>query len=746
MTDRPAPCAIEAVAEGITRIRFPAGAQDGGGRQSYLSPGAALVRDAAAAAPAMDAAVAARLDAAGEGIEILGATGAPVLRIRFADVATGPGTRLRATLAGQQHFYGLGESGQQFDRLGAARRLWNSQGNHGSGGDIAIPLLVSTAGYALFFDNPSRSWITAGDSVGPAAAIEYHAEAGALDLYVVAGADLRGVLGGVARLLGRAPMPPRWALGFMQSSRFFDDADDLLGLLRTMREKRLPCDAFIFLSTYDSGQGWNRGVGHLEFHPGLLPDPAALLAEMRALGFRVFAHEYPALHRDSPLHAEAAANGYLLGYGYPDQRPHPPGSTNYREGQRFIDFSDPEARRWWWDAHRPLLEAGIDAWWLDGGEGPPADAALRAGPGLTVHNRYDLLRQQAFAEGEARDRPDRRAFLLCRSGGPGMQRFGAAAWSGDVNCSFATLEEQVAVGLNLAMSGVPWWGTDIGGFYKVDADNAELFARWFQFGAFCPVFRAHGHSWREHLPWSHGPAVEAICRRYLELRYRLLPYAYTLAAQAHRDGLPMMRPMVLNYPGDARFWQVGTQYLWGDDLLVAPVTRAGATHWPVLIPDSEWQDYWTGETHRGPCAVTVAAPLDRLPLFLRAGAIIPLGPARQCVDAAGEAEITLLVVPAARGAGALYDDDGATHAYRDGRCAVTTFAMARDEDGLVIEVAPPAGDASVIPAGRRYVLSVRMPHPPRAVEGAGPEAWRHDPKEGVLTVPLGASGRVRILP
>ena len=714
------PPAITACAEGITRIRLGPGGH---------SPVHSYLEDRAW--PPSDAQPAARL--AGQVVEILAAPDRPVLRLPLAALRRhGGGTRLRIAMLGEQHFYGLGESGQQFDRLGATRRLWNSQANHGSGADMAIPLLVSTAGYALFFDNSSEGLVTPGDSVGSSAAIEYRAAEGPVDLYVLTGADLRAVLARAADLLGHAPMPPRWALGFMQSSRHFTDTDDLLSLTRTMRGKRLPCDAFIFLSTYGPGQGWNRGVGHLGFHPGLIPDPGAVVGEMRADGFRVFGHEYPALHEDSPLHAEADARGFLLDYGYPDERPFPPGAINYREGQRFLDFSRPEARRWWWDAHRDLAALGIEGWWLDGGEGPPAETPLAAGSGTALHNRYDLLRHQAFAEGEARDTPGRRTFLLCRSGGPGMQRFGAAAWSGDIDCTFPTLEQQVAVGLNMGMSGVPYWGTDIGGFYKVVPDNAELFIRWFQFGAFCPVFRAHGHTWREHLPWSHGPEAEAICRRYLDLRYRLLPYTYTLAHAAHREGLPFMRPLVLDQPGDARLWQLGTEYLWGDDLLVAPVTRAGATHWPVTFPDGTWFDHWTGDAYHGPCSATVAAPLDRLPLFVRAGSMIPFGPPKQFDGEVPDTEITLLIHPAAFGHGLLYEDDGTSRAHENGAFALTRFGMEEADGVLAVDVSAPEGDASVVPAGRRYTLRIRAPEAPGRVEGGD---WQHG-EDGFLTVRL----------
>ena len=256
--------------------------------------------------------------------------------------------------------------------------------------------------------------------------------------------------------------------------------------------------------------------------------------------------------------------------------------------------------RWWWAAHRDLVRLGIAGWWLDGGEGPPATATLHAGDGTLLHNIYDRLRHQAFAEGEAADRPDQRVFLLCRSGAAGMQRFGATCWSGDINNDFPTLEAQIPLGLNTGLSGIPYWGTDIGGFFHPIPETGELYARWFQLGAFSPIFRSHGWVWREHVPWAHGPEVEAICRRYAELRYRLLPYTYTLAWEAHTLGLPLMRPLVLNYPDDPRVWTLGHEFLWGDDLLVAPVTREGATAWPVYLPAGRWYDFWTGAPLRRP--------------------------------------------------------------------------------------------------------------------------------------------------
>jgi alpha-glucosidase (family GH31 glycosyl hydrolase) len=302
----------------------------------------------------------------------------------------------------------------------------------------------------------------------------------------------------------------------------------------------------------------------------------------------------------------------------------------------------------------------------------------------------------------------------------------------------------VAVGLNLGLSGVPFWGTDIGGFYQVERPDPELYARWFAFGAFCPVFRAHGHNWRDHLPWAHGEAIEAICRRFLELRYALMPYTYTLAWEAHRRGLPLMRPLALTDPADSAGRQLGTQYCWGNDLLVAPVTRAGATHWPVTLPAGEWFDFWSGERHRGPAAITVAAPLERIPLFVRAGSIIPMAPVVHYDGEQPVRDITLLIHPRpGRQEAAFYEDDGTTRACADGHFALTRVAATAEPDRLTVEIGRPEGDPAVLPAGRRHALKVRSDRPPRAVSLDGRAlAWQAEAPGCVRVADIPAGGVV----
>jgi alpha-glucosidase (family GH31 glycosyl hydrolase) len=707
----------------MVRLRF--GAQDQAPASSYLPPHQ-WPETAESALPIDTGAIMLTRDLA-----LCDRAGAPYLRLTPKEIRPGPPLGIRLEIVGEQHFYGLGQGGQQFDRLGITRRLWNTHVNHGFGADIAIPLLLSHRGYGLFFDGASKASLEMSDS-DHRVWLDYRCEADSLDLYFFDGGSLRESLGEAATLLGHAPMPPRWALGYLQSTRHFESSDELQRLPRTFREKRLPCDGLIYLSSYGDAKGWNRGVGHLESEPGLLSDLEAFVAELHARHFHVITHEYPVVHDASPLFAEAKAQGYLLDSGYPRRPPTVQPNVNYHEGQRHLDFSQAEARVWWWSQHKALLNAGVDGWWLDGGEGPAEAVRLRDGPSIDLHNRYDLLRHQAFAEGEARDRPDRRVLLLCRSGGAGMQRFGAACWTGDIDNSMATLEMQPPLGLNVAMSGVPLWGTDIGGFYSVVPASGERFARWVQFGAFCPLFRCHGRTWRNHLPWSYGPEIEAICRQYLELRYRLMPYTYSLMWQAHRLGLPLMRPLVLNYPNDPQAWALGHEYLWGDDILVAPVTREGATHWPVYLPEGEWLDFWTHERYRGPHGITVEAPLERLPLFLRGGAIVPMSAPAEYATRELPQALTLLVCPGGHSSFTLYEDDGETNGYRRGESATCTYECEADNGRTIVRIGAPQGDQRLFVSSRTHELRIFSPAPPRSVElaGVGPlpsgEVWRHD--------------------
>jgi alpha-glucosidase len=597
--------------------------------------------------------------------------------------------------ATEEHYYGLGQAGPGLDKEGTSRRLWNGHYGYGRGSDMVVPLVISSRGYGLFFDNSWAADIVLGNT------FTYSAEGGQLDFYFIYGPEPAAILSEYANLTGHPPMPPAWSLGYIQSTRHFDSPDEIVELAQTLRDKRIPCDAIVFLSTYGEDMGMNNGVGTLEFHPRLWADAAALMHELRAREFHVVSHEYPVISPKSAHFDEAVNRGYVIDYAGANT------SVMFNEGQRFLDFSNPEVGAWWWDQHAELVESGVDGWWLDGGEGPPAEVELRGGSGAALHNAFDFLRQQAFVDGGGRARPNRRPWLLCRSGYAGMQRLGSATWSGDINNTFGVFEAQLPLGLSTAMSGVPYWGTDIGGFFHTVPESPELFVRWFQFAAFCPVFRSHGRGigrrgWREHLPWAHGSAIESICRAFGELRYQLLPYNYSLAWQAHTQGVPLMRPLVLEFPSDPNVVDMSSEYMWGPSMLVAPVTRGGATRWPVYLPGGTWYDFWTDARFSGGQWVEADAPLERMPLFVRGGAIIPMGPVRQHFQPS--ADLTLLVFPAGDSTFELFEDDGVSRDYEHGSYSLTTLRCS--DSRLIIE--PARGSYAATPPERTIVVQTGL--------------------------------------
>ncbi len=669
-----------------------------------------------------------------------------------------PGHRLTINLARpaaeETHIYGLGQGGGggQLERVGMSRMLWNSHHGHGPGTDMAIPLLVcigKTVSFGVFFDTTASARVDVQRSDG-GSMIHYEAETASCDLYLLAGPSPQDVLHAYGLLTGLPPMPPKWSLGFIQSSRHWDDEDEIRGLARSLRDRRIPCDAIVFLSTYGEAKSWNVGVGHLDIEPTLIPEPKQLFGDLRnKWGFHLVTHEYPVVHPKSSHFPVAEANGYLVPLGRtsetreverapagirsitPTPLPNPSGrrpAQNFNEGQRLIDFSQSDARTWWWDEHQPLVELGVSGWWLDGAEGPPAASELAGGPGRLLHNVYAMLRMQAFFEGEMRDRPHVRPWLLCRSGGAGMQRYAGATWSGDINTTFATFEAQVPLGLNTAMSGVPYWGTDIGGFFPAGL-TPELYARWFQFGAFCPVFRSHGWEWRQHVPWAHGSRVEDICRRFGELRMQLLPYTYGLAWRTHTVGEPIMQPLAYRFPADPNVWELGSQYMFGPSLLVAPVTRAGATTWPVYLPEGDWYDFWTHDLHHGPTSVSVPSPLETLPVMVRRGAIIPMtSSALRTADQASD-QFTLLIyppVPGTTSSEVLYEDDGSTQDHASGGYATSVLSCSAEEGGLLVSVGAAHGSFTGQAQFRHFSFRIRSDHSPREVSGPDVLSWSHD--------------------
>ena len=447
-------------------------------------------------------------------------------------------------------------------------------------------------------------------------------------------------------------MPPKWTMGYIQSHRTLAGPEEPLQIAQTFREKQLPCDALIYLGTGYCTNGWNMGHGSLDFNPNAFKNPQTDIDALHALDFRVV------------LHVNHAPKD-LLGESINEESDSPLHIRNY------------------WARHRNTFAIGIDGWWPDDGDELPLAARV--------------TRHRCYFEGPLHDRPNVRPWSLHRTGYAGVQRYGGWIWSGDIDSTWATLAAQVSVGLNHSLSLTPFWGSDTGGFYPTKELTGELYARWFQFSAFCPSFRAHGRTWKLRLPWGwnagefgplenarnpdpselHNGEIEPICRKYLELRYRLLPYNYSLMRTACDTGLPPMRALWLHYPADAEAVKIGSEYLWGDNLLVAPVVEKGAKTKRVYLPEGTWFDWWTSDKLQGKRWIDRPVDLGTLPIYVRPGAIVPLDPVHQFTSQTVSDPTTLRIYPGANGSFALYDDDGQSLSYRDGSNSKTVWIAFR---------------------------------------------------------------------
>ncbi|MBN1312232.1 MAG: glycoside hydrolase family 31 protein [Anaerolineae bacterium] len=586
----------------------------------------------------------------------------------------------RARLNQDCAFYGLGEKAGALNHAGQRFELWNTdQVGYHRGVDplyMSVPFLMALSGgwaVGLFFDNTYRAALDVGASTP--GTVEYRAAGGEFRLYIMAGTP-QSVLQRYTEITGRTKVPPLWSLGFHQSRWSYYPEQRVMEIARQFRRRRLPCDVIHLDIHYMDGYRcftWNKER---------FPNPRSTLANLHDQGFKVISIIDPGIKIDTRYRVYREGKAADVFIKYPNGAhfigPVWPGRCC------FPDFANPDVRTWWGDLYRGLLDDGIDAFWNDMNEpalitgqtgqtvpgcvchvdeaaGAAGQSAETSSPPKTdhdeYHNIYGMLMVKASVGGLGRLRPDRRPLILSRSGWAGLQRH-AIHWTGDNKSTWDHLRLSVQMVLSLGMSGIPITGPDIGGF--TGGPTPELFARWMQVGAFMPFFRVHCMQGApDQEPWEFGPEVEDISRRYIELRYRLLPYLYTAVWQTATTGAPIARPLCFAYPDDERTYSLDDQYLWGDSFLVAPVLEEGAVARSVYLPAGEWYDFWSHRQYQGGQTVDVEAPLERLPLFIKAGAIIPLWPVQQYV---GEQAIDTLTLRAYRAAGEHtslhYEDDG----------------------------------------------------------------------------------------
>ncbi|MBC8017308.1 MAG: alpha-glucosidase [Verrucomicrobia bacterium] len=574
------------------------------------------------------------------------------------------------------HFYGLGEKAGFLDKVGERYEMWNTDVYSPHVQDIdtlyqSIPFLIHMTGdhcYGLFMDNPGRTFF---DMRTQPDLFSFGCETGSLRYYVISGSDMKEIISRYTELTGRMPLPPLWSVGYHQSRYSYMNQEEVLELARTFRNKQIPCDA-IYLDIH-----YMERYRVFTFDRIRFPDPATMIAELKEMGIRLVPIVDPGVKKASgdAIYSEGIQEGYFC---------------RYLEGQLFTgqvwpgesvfpDFSDPQAAEWWGALHRFYTDLGISGIWNDmnepsvfSSEEKTMDRDVIHHNGGTpkthgeLHNLYGLWMSKATYQGLEQLLGEERPFVLTRAGYAGIQKY-AAVWTGDNRSYWEHMALSIPMILNLGLSGVAFAGADVGGF----AANAggELLARWTQAGSLLPFFRNHcEHSSIRQEPWSFGPDVEDICRTYINLRYSLLPTIYSLFREASETGLPVVRPLVLEYPLDPFTTNMNDQFLLGRDILAAPVLQPGVTCRSVYLPEGEWFNYWTGQQHAGNQYILSPAPLVTMPLYIRAGAMIMRSNGAQHSSelATAPRELDIYLPQEGSHSSQHYEDDGLTSTYRAG--------------------------------------------------------------------------------
>lgn len=683
----------------------------------------------------------------------------------------GDEVRVWKSMPGDEYYIGFGEKAGRMQRRGTHMTMWNSDiPAYGADTDPlyqTIPFFYGIRNgraYGIFFDNTFWSSF----DMGKASRDQYSfgAEGGGLDYYFFAGPAPQQVLSRFTELVGRMPLPPLWSLGYQQCRWSYPNEARVREIARGFRERQIPCDVIYLDIDYMDGYRiftWNRQN---------FPDPARLVGDLRKDGFRTAVIVDPGIKADTAYHAyrTGLAGSHFL--KNPDGRPFIgkvwPGEC------AFPDFSRAATRTWWGENFKALAEAGVRGWWNDMNEpcvfdvptktidlGVIHDDEGRKTPHSANHNVYGMEMSRATYEGVRALVPGERPFVLTRASYAGGHRY-SSAWTGDNIASWEHLDMAIAMCLNLSVSGQPFVGTDIGGFFGYP--GGELFARWLQFGVFTPLMRGHSViNEKNKEPWEYGEEFTVINRETINLRYRLQPYIYTVMEEASATGVPAMRPLLFAYPGDRNGIWNDNEFLFGEDLLVAPVVQAGATTRSLRLPEGAWFYFWTNQRYEGGHDVTVPAPPERIPLFVRAGAILPTRQVVQHADQAPIDPLTITVYPGAlQSHSRYYEDDGLSFEFEKGAYfrrstdqrnspTATTLTFGAVEGtyrpprrDVVVRFVDVQGEPASVEVDGSRLRSVA-----RSAAGKETEGWWYDSGDRTVTVQLPETTnerRIRLLP
>ncbi len=599
------------------------------------------------------------------------------------------GSRVSAVFSSptDEHYYGLGQHQQGFlDLRDHHLNCWHNYSAPG-GEVVCVPFMVSSRGYGFVWDNASKTSIDLGFNQQNV----WSSEVGdRVSFFVIAGDTTDKIYAGYRQLTGVTQLLPRPVYGYIQSKAIYPTQEQLLAVAKGYRERNLPADVLVvdFLNMTRQGE--------MDLDPKRWPDPAAMNDQLHAMGFRTLLSVWPHFAEGTRYYEMLKSKGWLVqdANGVPDAM-----HVSKQVGPN-IDTTNPDAARWWWETIRDryIKPDHFDYVWLDETEPDidPEHDSFYIGSGARYYNVYPLFHTASVYDGFRRDFGDsRRVMILARAAYLGAQRNGTVFWSSDIMSTWDMLRRSISTGLDFTATGMPYWDTDIAGFFSprlpadykpqrtplIDGSDAkanignysdypELFVRWFEWGVFQPVMRAHGERMHNEV-WAYGKQAEPILAKYLRLRYALLPYTYSLAYGSYRSGAPFMRALFMDFPNDPTVANLGDEYMYGPAFLVAPVTVQGATHRQVYLPAGcDWYNYWTNQRFKGGQSIDVKAPIDTIPLFVRAGSILPIGSAILSASQT-QAIQTVRVYAGANGDFTLFGDDGTTYGYEKGKDSIT---------------------------------------------------------------------------
>jgi alpha-D-xyloside xylohydrolase len=580
-----------------------------------------------------------------------------------------------------EHYYGLGQNQESTGALDLRGRSINCRHDYDAlaGEAVCVPFLITNKGYAVVWDNPSATMVTPGLH----GSTRWSSEVGErVSFFVITGATTDEIYTGYAKIAGDTPLPPKAAFGLIQSKARYETQKEMEGIAEGYRVRNLPLDVMVLDWFY-----WTR-MGQIDIDRTYFPDPAGMNKRFHDQGIHTMISVWPRFEKESRYRAMLDAKGWLL----KDKDGNTADGLAVRSDRAggLLDSTNPEAREWFWNTIRTnIFSQGFDWLWLDETEPDlvPDGNYYSIGSGDRYHNVFPYVHTLGAQEGSAKDRPNFRNLILARAAYLGSQHSGATFWSSDVRGTWDALKRQVPTGLNFTASGHAYWSSDTGGWQwpsgpkaerpaLIDpagatamgpeyTDYPELMARWFAYNSFTPTLRIHGQRPATAL-WEYGAAAEPVLAKFLRLRYTLMPYNYSLGYQTWRTGAPFMRGLFMDFPNDPNVANMGDQYMFGPAFLVAPVTEQGATSRKVYLPaGTDWYDYWTDQKLTGGQWVTANAPIDQIPLYVRAGSIVPMGVqipntgTRQALE-------SIRVYPGRDASFTLYDDDGVTNDYRKG--------------------------------------------------------------------------------